>query len=146
MSNGRVLYFSKVNISFIPVSEKQPIFVFAEKSEILIAGVKFCLTKQRTGKQKNFNPPPFPYHVVIFLCIHYRAGIGCINGILFLQDSDILAKHFPSTVQVAYILSLGVVIDFRRHGIGEIYNFLTCSTCFSYITFLHGFSRIPTNI
>ena len=36
-----------------------------------------------------------------------------------LQDSDILAPAFPSTVQVAYILSLGVVVDYRKHGIGR---------------------------
>lgn len=40
---------------------------------------------------------------------------------LFYQDADILAPQFPSTSQVAYILSLGVVVDFRKHGIG-IYN------------------------
>lgn len=38
---------------------------------------------------------------------------------LVFQDSDILAPSFPNTDQVAYILSLGVVVDFRKHGIGK---------------------------
>lgn len=36
------------------------------------------------------------------------------------EDADILAPGFPNTVQVAYILSLGVVVDFRNHGIGSL--------------------------
>ncbi len=35
------------------------------------------------------------------------------------QDGDILASSFPVDTQVAYILSLGVVKEFRKHGIGE---------------------------
>ena len=38
----------------------------------------------------------------------------------FFQDSDILAPSFSGTIQVAYILSLGVVVDFRKHGIGML--------------------------
>ncbi|XP_050390569.1 N-alpha-acetyltransferase 60 [Patella vulgata] len=36
------------------------------------------------------------------------------------EDADILATCFPPTVQVAYILSLGVVEDFRRNGIASL--------------------------
>ena len=36
-----------------------------------------------------------------------------------LQDGDILASRFPVDTQVAYILSLGVVKEFRKHGIGR---------------------------
>ncbi|KAJ8319338.1 hypothetical protein KUTeg_004429 [Tegillarca granosa] len=43
-----------------------------------------------------------------------------LKSVMNKEDSDILAKHFPPTVQVAYILSLGVVIDFRRHGIASL--------------------------
>lgn len=35
------------------------------------------------------------------------------------QDGDILASSFPVETQVAYILSLGVVKEFRKHGVGE---------------------------
>ncbi|KTF86097.1 hypothetical protein cypCar_00015395 [Cyprinus carpio] len=35
------------------------------------------------------------------------------------EDGDILASSFPVDTQVAYILSLGVVKEFRKHGIGE---------------------------
>ncbi|POI24416.1 hypothetical protein CIB84_011834, partial [Bambusicola thoracicus] len=36
------------------------------------------------------------------------------------QDGDILASNFPLDTQVAYILSLGVVKEFRKHGIGSL--------------------------
>ncbi|PVD38256.1 hypothetical protein C0Q70_00867 [Pomacea canaliculata] len=36
------------------------------------------------------------------------------------EDGDILASYYPSSMQVAYILSLGVVDDFRRNGIDYI--------------------------
>ncbi|XP_010129508.1 PREDICTED: N-alpha-acetyltransferase 60-like, partial [Buceros rhinoceros silvestris] len=39
------------------------------------------------------------------------------------EDGDILASNFPVDTQVAYILSLGVVKEFRKHGIGEIRGF-----------------------
>ena len=39
-----------------------------------------------------------------------------------MQDADILATYYPSTCQVAYILSLGVVVDYRKHGIGLLYS------------------------
>uniref|UniRef100_A0A8C0YEK9 N-alpha-acetyltransferase 60 n=1 Tax=Cyprinus carpio carpio TaxID=630221 RepID=A0A8C0YEK9_CYPCA len=35
-------------------------------------------------------------------------------------DGDILASSFPVDTQVAYILSLGVVKEFRKHGIGSL--------------------------
>lgn len=35
------------------------------------------------------------------------------------EDGDILASSFPVDTQVAYILSLGVVKEFRKHGIGK---------------------------
>nr|XP_055221107.1 N-alpha-acetyltransferase 60 isoform X5 [Gorilla gorilla gorilla] len=34
------------------------------------------------------------------------------------EDGDILASNFSVDTQVAYILSLGVVKEFRKHGIG----------------------------
>lgn len=34
------------------------------------------------------------------------------------EDADILASYNSSSCQVAYILSLGVVVDYRKHGIG----------------------------
>ncbi|XP_062334647.1 N-alpha-acetyltransferase 60 [Osmerus eperlanus] len=37
-----------------------------------------------------------------------------------MQDGDILASSFPVDTQVAYILSLGVVKEFRKHGIGSL--------------------------
>ncbi|KAI4877439.1 hypothetical protein NFI96_002002 [Prochilodus magdalenae] len=36
------------------------------------------------------------------------------------EDGDILASSFPVDTQVAYILSLGVVKEFRKHGIGSL--------------------------
>ncbi|MBN3280767.1 NAA60 acetyltransferase, partial [Polyodon spathula] len=36
------------------------------------------------------------------------------------QDGDILASSFPVDTQVAYILSLGVEKEFRKHGIGSL--------------------------
>ncbi|NWY67615.1 NAA60 acetyltransferase, partial [Erithacus rubecula] len=36
------------------------------------------------------------------------------------EDGDILASNFPVDTQVAYILSLGVVKEFRKHGIGSL--------------------------
>ncbi|NP_001167157.1 N-alpha-acetyltransferase 60 [Salmo salar] len=36
------------------------------------------------------------------------------------EDGDILASRFPVDTQVAYILSLGVVKEFRKHGIGSL--------------------------
>ncbi|KAK2161156.1 hypothetical protein LSH36_120g01017 [Paralvinella palmiformis] len=36
------------------------------------------------------------------------------------EDKDILSSHFPQGTQVAYILSLGVLQDFRRHGIASL--------------------------
>uniref|UniRef100_A0A8V0YXP5 N-alpha-acetyltransferase 60 n=1 Tax=Gallus gallus TaxID=9031 RepID=A0A8V0YXP5_CHICK len=36
------------------------------------------------------------------------------------EDGDILASNFPLDTQVAYILSLGVVKEFRKHGIGSL--------------------------
>lgn len=39
-------------------------------------------------------------------------------GFVF-QDGDILASSFPVDTQVAYILSLGVVKEFRNHGVGK---------------------------
>ncbi|XP_055506962.1 N-alpha-acetyltransferase 60 isoform X4 [Leucoraja erinacea] len=38
------------------------------------------------------------------------------------KDGDILASGFPVETQVAYILSLGVIKEFRKHGIA----FLPC--------------------
>nr|KAF6441030.1 hypothetical protein HJG63_012256 [Rousettus aegyptiacus] len=35
------------------------------------------------------------------------------------EDGDILASNFSVDTQVAYILSLGVVKEFRKHGIGS---------------------------
>uniref|UniRef100_A0A3P9JCV1 N-alpha-acetyltransferase 60 n=1 Tax=Oryzias latipes TaxID=8090 RepID=A0A3P9JCV1_ORYLA len=36
------------------------------------------------------------------------------------EDGDILSSSFPVDTQVAYILSLGVVKEFRKHGIGSL--------------------------
>ncbi|OBS70708.1 hypothetical protein A6R68_00751 [Neotoma lepida] len=36
------------------------------------------------------------------------------------EDGDILASSFSVDTQVAYILSLGVVKEFRKHGIGSL--------------------------
>lgn len=36
------------------------------------------------------------------------------------EDADILAPCFSGSIQVAYILSLGVVVDFRKHGIASL--------------------------
>ena len=41
--------------------------------------------------------------------------------IIFLKDADILASYFPPSTQMAYILSLGVISDYRRQGIGMCY-------------------------
>lgn len=49
----------------------------------------------------------------------------CVCGVS--QDGDILASSFPVDTQVAYILSLGVVKEFRKHGIGTAEN-LTLSS------------------
>lgn len=48
------------------------------------------------------------------------------------EDQDILASSFPVCTQVAYILSLGVVKDYRRHGIASLLldnllSYLSCS-------------------
>lgn len=36
------------------------------------------------------------------------------------EDIDILASHYPANTMMAYILSLGVVEDFRKHGIASL--------------------------
>ncbi|XP_025099383.1 N-alpha-acetyltransferase 60-like [Pomacea canaliculata] len=46
------------------------------------------------------------------------------------EDGDILASYYPSSMQVAYILSLGVVDDFRRNGIAS----LLLDSLLSYLT------------
>lgn len=46
----------------------------------------------------------------------------CCSTTVSCQDGDILASSFPVDTQVAYILSLGVVKEFRKHGIGKRWN------------------------
>ncbi|KAL3877874.1 hypothetical protein ACJMK2_035518 [Sinanodonta woodiana] len=46
------------------------------------------------------------------------------------EDADLLAPYFASSTQVAYILSLGVVVDFRKHGIAS----LLLDSLLSYLT------------
>ncbi|KAK7113560.1 N-alpha-acetyltransferase 60-like [Littorina saxatilis] len=46
------------------------------------------------------------------------------------EDGDILATYYPPSMQVAYILSLGVVGDFRRNGIAS----LLLDSLLSYLT------------
>lgn len=46
------------------------------------------------------------------------------------EDADILASYKSSTCQVAYILSLGVVVDYRKHGIAS----LLLDSLISYLT------------
>jgi len=36
-----------------------------------------------------------------------------------LQDMSVLASHFSKGTLVAYILSLAVVKEYRRHGLGK---------------------------
>uniref|UniRef100_A0A8B9YI83 N-alpha-acetyltransferase 60 n=1 Tax=Bos mutus grunniens TaxID=30521 RepID=A0A8B9YI83_BOSMU len=43
------------------------------------------------------------------------------------EDGDILASSFSVDTQVAYILSLGVVKEFRKHGIGSTARPRACS-------------------
>uniref|UniRef100_A0A8D2D8F2 N-alpha-acetyltransferase 60 n=1 Tax=Sciurus vulgaris TaxID=55149 RepID=A0A8D2D8F2_SCIVU len=43
------------------------------------------------------------------------------------EDGDILASNFSVDTQVAYILSLGVVKEFRKHGIGSTARPIACS-------------------
>ncbi|BFZ17695.1 hypothetical protein BsWGS_20734 [Bradybaena similaris] len=46
------------------------------------------------------------------------------------EDGDLLASYYPPAAQVAYILSLGVVVDFRRNGIAS----LLLDSLLSYLT------------
>ncbi|XP_076458209.1 N-alpha-acetyltransferase 60-like [Babylonia areolata] len=46
------------------------------------------------------------------------------------EDGDILSNHYAPSIQVAYILSLGVVGDFRRNGIAS----LLLDSLLSYLT------------
>lgn len=46
------------------------------------------------------------------------------------EDADLLASHFPPSTQLAYILSLGVISDFRRHGVAS----LLLDSLLSYLT------------
>ncbi|KAH9490242.1 N-alpha-acetyltransferase 60 [Bulinus truncatus] len=46
------------------------------------------------------------------------------------EDGDLLASYYPPSAQVAYILSLGVVGDFRRNGIAS----LLLDSLLSYLT------------
>uniref|UniRef100_A0A673V0R0 N-alpha-acetyltransferase 60 n=1 Tax=Suricata suricatta TaxID=37032 RepID=A0A673V0R0_SURSU len=46
------------------------------------------------------------------------------------EDGDILASSFSVDTQVAYILSLGVVKEFRKHGIGSTARPTACSAAF----------------
>lgn len=68
------------------------------------------------------------------------------------EDADILAPSFPGTSQVAYILSLGVVVDFRNHGIGSLLldsllSYLTTKEHFNCkATYLHVLSTNQTAI
>ncbi|XP_064871960.1 N-alpha-acetyltransferase 60 [Oncorhynchus nerka] len=55
----------------------------------------------------------------IMLALHLALLIAVYN-LSSLQDGDILASRFPVDTQVAYILSLGVVKEFRKHGIGSL--------------------------
>ncbi|RUS79863.1 hypothetical protein EGW08_012389 [Elysia chlorotica] len=67
---------------------------------------------------------------------HYSRIIGLVVAELRCQeklnkeDSDLLANQFPPNTQVAYILSLGVVGDFRRNGIAS----LLLDSLLSYLT------------
>uniref|UniRef100_T1JBL5 N-alpha-acetyltransferase 60 n=1 Tax=Strigamia maritima TaxID=126957 RepID=T1JBL5_STRMM len=42
------------------------------------------------------------------------------NGKCHKEDQGILSHHFPNGTQLAYILSLGVVQDYRRNGIASL--------------------------
>ena len=59
--------------------------------------------------------------VIIVSVFGMQAAVSATEPMLIppLQDGDILASSFPVDTQVAYILSLGVVKDLRKHGIGE---------------------------
>lgn len=46
------------------------------------------------------------------------------------EDFDILASHYPLNTQMVYILSLGVVKEYRRHGIAS----LLLDSLLSYLT------------
>ncbi|CAL1535623.1 unnamed protein product [Lymnaea stagnalis] len=52
------------------------------------------------------------------------------QGKLNKEDGDLLASYYPPSAQVAYILSLGVVGDFRRNGIAS----LLLDSLLSYLT------------
>ncbi|XP_052263747.1 N-alpha-acetyltransferase 60-like [Dreissena polymorpha] len=68
------------------------------------------------------------------------------------EDSDILAPSFPCSAQVAYILSLGVVVEFRKHGIGSLLlDSLLCyltskERCNCKVAYLHVLSTNQTAI
>ncbi|XP_067673739.1 N-alpha-acetyltransferase 60-like [Haliotis asinina] len=51
------------------------------------------------------------------------------------EDADILASYYGPSVQVAYILSLGVVGDFRRNGIAS----LLLDSLLSFLTSKEGY-------
>ena len=56
--------------------------------------------------------------LIIIYCASIEMSVNRLRHALVWQDGDILASYYPPSVQVAYILSLGVVGDFRRNGIG----------------------------
>jgi len=51
---------------------------------------------------------------------HYQTCNSDFFMFLFVcqQDFDILSSYFPMNTQMVYILSLGVVKEYRRHGVG----------------------------
>ncbi|XP_039543070.1 N-alpha-acetyltransferase 60 isoform X2 [Pimephales promelas] len=74
-----------------------------------IVGMIVAEIKSRTKVHKEYYPSKPPVLLTqqsAYIFIH--------------QDGDILASSFPVETQVAYILSLGVVKEFRKHGVGSL--------------------------
>lgn len=44
--------------------------------------------------------------------------------VFLLQDADILGCWYPTNTTVGYILIIGVVKDYRRHGVGKMFNYI----------------------
>ncbi len=81
-----------------------------------------CSNSTFTTCQHNF------LFVCLFFCcccfLHVILKHGVIDNLTYIllhlfQDFNILSATFPSSTQVAYILSLGVVDEHRRKGIGK---------------------------
>jgi len=63
----------------------------------------------------------YDHRIIGLIVAELKPSGKCHKEVIhFSFDQGILANHFPPGTQVAYILSLGVVTDYRRNGIASL--------------------------